>query len=290
MMANVFAANNVAVITGAANGIGRALARRCASEEMRVVLADKDAAALSATASELQASGAQVLAVPTDVSQARDMEVLADTTMSTFGRLHLLCNNAGVGITTPILESTIEDWEWALGVNLWGVIHGERVFVPLMRARHEPCHIVNTASIAGLISPPGLGLYRTTKHAVVAYSEALYHELAEQAPHIKVSVLCPGIVKTQIMSSAHRPLATSGEAPAAHGQNNPEEQRLKGVLEEGMAPEAVAELVFQSVREERFYILTHPECNWQIQDRMEDILLGRNPTGTTTPRPPQNAR
>jgi NAD(P)-dependent dehydrogenase (short-subunit alcohol dehydrogenase family) len=283
-MADVLAPNNVAVITGAASGIGRALSKRCASEGMRMVLADKDVAALSATASELQASGAKVLAVPTDVSRAGDIEALAEATMSTFGAPHLLCNNAGVGITTPILESTIEDWEWALGVNLWGVIQGVRVFVPHMRTYHEPCHIVNTASIAGLISPPGLGVYRTTKHAVVAYSEALYHELAEEASHIKISVLCPGIVKTQIMSSAHRPQATPGDAPASQEQDNREEQRLKGALQEGMAPEAVAELVFQAVREERFYILTHPERNWQIRDRMEDILLGRNPTGTTKPK------
>jgi NAD(P)-dependent dehydrogenase (short-subunit alcohol dehydrogenase family) len=284
MMTDVFKANNVAVITGAANGIGWALARRCASEGMRVVLADKDAAALSATAAELQASGAQVLAVPTDVSRAHDMEALAEATTSTFGAVHLLCNNAGVGITTPILYSTIEDWEWALGVNLWGVIHGVRVFVPLMRAHHDLCHIVNTASIAGLISPPGLGMYRTTKHAVVAYSEALYHELAEQAPYIKVSVLCPGIVKTQIMSSAHRPHIATENETAKPGQESEEELRLQRALEEGMAPEAVADLVFQAVREERFYILTHPERNWQIRDRLEDILLGRNPTGTTKPR------
>ena len=285
-MTDVFAANNVAVITGAANGIGRVLARRCASEGMRVVLADKNAAALSATAAELQASGAEILAVPTDVSQAHDMEALAEATRSTFEVAHLLCNNAGVGITTPILQSTIEDWEWALGVNLWGVIHVVRVFVPLMRAHHDPCHIVNTASIAGLISPPGLGVYRTTKHAVVAYSEALYHELAEQAPHIKISVLCPGIVKTQIMSSAHRPQIATENETTMRGQDSEEEQRLQRALEEGMAPEAVAELVFQAVREERFYILTHPERNWQIRDRMEDILLGRNPTGTTRSRFP----
>jgi NAD(P)-dependent dehydrogenase (short-subunit alcohol dehydrogenase family) len=288
-MAEVLAVNNVAVITGAASGIGWALAKRCASQRMRVVLADKNAAALSATAAEIRASGVEVLAVPTDVSRAHDMEVLAEAIRSTFGRVHLLCNNAGVGITTPILQSTIEDWEWALGVNLWSVIHGVRVFVPLMRSHQDPCHIVNTASIAGLISPPGLGVYRTTKHAVVAYSEALYHELAEQAPHIKISVLCPGIVKTQILSSAHRAQAMSGDVPAAERLDNTEEQRLKGAFQEGMAPEAVAELVFEAVREERFYILTHPERNWQIRDRMEDILLERNPTGTTTPHSPQNA-
>lgn len=266
----------VAVVTGAANGIGRALAERCVSKGMRVVLADKDAAALSAMAKELQVAGADVLAVPTDVSRTGEVEALAKATLSTFGTTHLLCNNAGVGIATPILESTIEDWEWALGVNLWGVIHGVRSFVPAMRAQLEECHIVNTASIAGLISPPGLGVYRTTKHAVVAFSEALYHEVREVAPHIHVSVLCPGLVKTGILSSARR---LEHSALPAGGTNNPEEERLRLALEEGMAPEVVADLVFQAIREERFYILTHPERNRQIRDRMEDILLQRNPTG-----------
>ena len=285
-MAEVFSQGRVAVITGAANGIGRALSLRCAHEGMRVVLADKSVNALSATAAELQALGAEVLAVPTDVSLAHDLEALADAARSTFGAVHLLCNNAGVGIVTPILESTILDWEWALGVNLWSVIHGVRIFLPIMRAQHDPCHIINTASIAGLISPPGLGVYRTTKHAVVAFSEALYHELAEHAPHINVSVLCPAIVKTQILSSAYRAQAMAGNTPAVQRQGNAEELRLRQVQETGMAPEAVAEFVFQAVRKNRFYILTHPERNWQIRDRMEDILLGRNPTGTTTPRPP----
>ena len=271
----------VAVITGAASGIGRALAQRCALAGMRVVLADKQAETLRATAAELQASGATVLAVPTDVSQAREIEGLAEATITTFGAVHLLCNNAGVGIVTPILDSSAADWEWALGVNLWSVIHAVRVFLPLMREQDEPCHIVNTASIAGLIAPPGLGVYRTTKHAVVAFSEALYHELRERAPQINVSVLCPGIVKTQIMNSAQR----AGEA----SMDPTEAQRLQRALEDGMAPEQVAELVLRAVREEQFYILTHPERNWQIRNRMEDILLGRNPTGTVVTSPSERA-
>lgn len=262
--------NKVAVVTGAASGIGRALAQRCVQEGMRVVLADKDAAALHVTAHELQANGAEVLAVPTDVSQVRDIEALADATMATFGAVQLLCNNAGVGIVTPILDSTVADWEWALGVNLWSVIHAVRVFVPLMRAQQVPCHIVNTASIAGLISPPGLGVYRTTKHAVVAFSEALYHELAEREPLINVSVLCPAIVKTQIMRSARREADASGDTS--------EEGRLKQVLAKGLEPETVAVQVLAAVRAEQFYILTHPERNWQIQQRMEDVLQGRNPS------------
>jgi NAD(P)-dependent dehydrogenase (short-subunit alcohol dehydrogenase family) len=262
--------DKVAVIIGAASGIGLALARRCAQAEMRVVLVDNNAGALYAAATALQAQGADVLAVPTDVGQARDIEALADATIATFGAVHLLCNNAGVGIVTPILESTVADWEWALNVNLWSVIHAVRVFVPLMRAQQVPCHIVNTASIAGLISPPGLGVYRTIKHAVVAFSEALYHELAANAPLIKVSVLCPGVVKTKSMSSSHRLADDTGD--------NGEERRLQQVIEAGMAPKTVADHVWQALREERFYILTHPERNWQIRAHMEDILLGQNPS------------
>jgi NAD(P)-dependent dehydrogenase (short-subunit alcohol dehydrogenase family) len=269
----------VAVITGAASGIGRSLALRCAQQGMRVVIADKDAEALRVTAAELQATGADVLAVPTDVAQAQAVEALGEATISAFGSVHLLCNNAGVGIVTPILESTIADWEWALGVNLWGVIHGVRVFTPLMRAEQSPCHIVNTASIAGLISPPGLGIYRTTKHAVVAFSEALYHELAEHAPHIHVSVLCPGIVKTRILGSAYREEKQPTDTPQSQGKDDREAHRLQQAVDAGMEPEVIADLVLSAVREERFYILTHPERNWQIRDRMEAILAGHNPSG-----------
>jgi short-subunit dehydrogenase len=152
-----------------------------------------------------------------------------------------------------------------------------RIFVPIMRAQNEPCHIVNTASIAGLISPPGLSVYRTNKFAVVGFSESLYHELAEQAPQIGISVLVPGMVKTDILSSAQCPGQVQGDVR--------EEQRLRQALEAAMPPEAVADLVLEAVREEHFYILTHPERNWQIRNRVEDILLGRNPTGTVAPSP-----
>ncbi len=263
--------DKVAVVTGAASGIGKALAFRFAQEGMRVVLADLRVSALEATASELQASGAHVLAVPTDVSKAQDINSLAEATVSAFGGVHLLCNNAGVGIMTQILESTAAVWEWALGVNLWGVVDGVRVFAPIMRAQGVPCHIVNTASIAGVISPPGLGVYRTTKFAVVGFTEALYHELAEHSPQIGVSLLLPGVVRTDILSSASR----SGEEPGDVALP----QRLQQALETAMPPESVAYLVLEAVREERFYILTHPERNWQIRERTEDILLGRNPTG-----------
>ena len=172
--------DKVAVITGAASGLGRAMADRCVQEGMKVVLADVEVEELAKTEASMKASGATVLALRTDVSQASDMEALAQKTLEAFGAVHLLCNNAGVGTDAAIWKSTIADWEWVIGVNLWGVIHGVRIFVPIMLKQDTESHIVNTASMAGLISGPGLGAYKVTKHAVVALSETLYHELAER--------------------------------------------------------------------------------------------------------------
>ena len=212
----------VAVVTGAASGIGRALADRSVQEGMKVVLADVEVEALAKTEAGLKSSGATVLAVPTDVSQARDVAALAQKTLEVFGAVHLLCNNAGVGTEAAIWESTLEEWEWVMGVNLWGVIHGVRAFVPHMLAQDTECHIVNTASMAGLISGPGLGAYKVTKHAVVSLSETLYHELAERGARVGVSVLCPGIVNTRIMESARnrpgRPLTTKAPDRASEAR------------------------------------------------------------------------
>jgi NAD(P)-dependent dehydrogenase (short-subunit alcohol dehydrogenase family) len=271
----------VAVVTGAASGIGRGLAERCAQEGMKVVLADIEEKALMRASQELQAAGAQVLAVQTDVSKVTDVEALAQKTMATYGAVHLLFNNAGVGAGTVVWESTLADWEWTLGVNLWGVIHGIRTFVPFMLEQQTEGHIVNTASIAGLISGPGLGIYKVTKHGVVTLSETLYHELALRRANIKVSVLCPGFVSTRIMDSArNRPV---------HLQNDPTEERMspaseamlqfmRQVVESGMPPHQVADIVFQAIRDEKFYIFTHPELKEAIRVRMEDILQERHPT------------
>jgi NAD(P)-dependent dehydrogenase (short-subunit alcohol dehydrogenase family) len=270
--------DKVAVITGAASGIGRALADRCVQEGMKVVLADVEVEALTKTGASLQASGATVLAVRTDVSQARDVEALAQKTLEVFGAVHLLCNNAGVGTGAGIWESTSAEWEWVLGVNLWGVIHGVRVFVPLMLAQDTECHIVNTASIAGLISGPGLGAYKVTKHAVVALSETLYNELAERGANVKVSVLCPGIVNTRIMESARNlpeHLATTGLLAPASGARW---EALRQLVPAGMPPVQVANAVFEALRKDQFYILTHPEGKEAVRTRMEDILQERNPT------------
>jgi NAD(P)-dependent dehydrogenase (short-subunit alcohol dehydrogenase family) len=271
----------VAVVTGAASGIGRGLAERCAKARMKVVLADIEEQALMRASQELQAAGASVLAVQTDVSKAGDVEALAQKAFDTYGAVHLLFNNAGVGAGAFIWESTLADWEWTLSVNLWGVIHGIRTFVPLMLEQQTEGHIVNTASVAGLTSGPGLGMYKVTKHGVVTLSETLYHELALRGAHIKVSVLCPGFVSTQIMDAArNRPV---------HLQNDPTEERMgpeseamlqfmRQAVQAGMPPHHVADIVFQALRDETFYILTHPEWKEAIRVRMEDILQERNPT------------
>jgi NAD(P)-dependent dehydrogenase (short-subunit alcohol dehydrogenase family) len=190
----------------------------------------------------------------------------------------LLCNNAGVaGRPVAVWENTIADWEWVMGVNLWSVIHGMRVFVPIMLAQETECHVVNTASMAGLISCPGLAPYKVTKHGVVTLSETLHHELAERGAKVKISVLCPGVVKTRIMESErNRPgrLGTTEPSCPASGSGW---ETLRQLVQAGMPPAQVAAAVFQAIREDRFYILTHPEDKASVRTRMEDILQERNP-------------
>ena len=268
-------------MTGAASGIGRGLAERCAQEGMQVVLADIEEKALMQASQALKAAGAQVLAVQTDVSKGPDVEALAKKTMETYGAVHLLFNNAGVGAGTSIWESSLAHWEWTMGVNLWGVIHGIRTFVPLMLEQQTEGHIVNTASIAGLTAGPGLGIYKVTKHGVVTLSETLYHELALRGANIKVSVLCPGFVRTQIMDSArNRPVQLQNEPTEERMSPESEAmlQFMRQAVEAGMPPNQVADIVFQAIRDENFYILTHPEWKEAIRVRMEDILQERYPT------------
>ncbi len=266
---------NVAVITGAASGIGRGLAERFAAEGMKVVLADVEEAALAKLSAALEAKGATVLAVKTDVSNAAEVENLAERTLETFGAVHILCNNAGVACSRPIWEHTVADWEWVLGVNLWGVIHGIRAFVPRMLAQGDPCHIVNTASILGLVSGGGTGIYKVSKHGVVVLSEVLADELAQKGANIHVHVLCPGWVRTGILDSErNRP-----DALQNHKTQTPSRLQTIGgsgdaraEMEAGMSPTEVAEHVYNAIQNGTFYIHTHPEHKTAIRERMERIL------------------
>ncbi|HEX8194776.1 MAG TPA: SDR family NAD(P)-dependent oxidoreductase [Pyrinomonadaceae bacterium] len=272
--------NKVAVITGAASGIGRGLTERCALEGMKVVLADVEETALDQTAQELKDAGADVLAVRTDVSKSEEIEALASKTLDAFGAVHLLFNNAGVGAGTTVWESTLADWEWVLGVNLWGVIYGVRTFVPIMKKQDEECHIVNTASIAGLTSGPSLGVYKVSKHGVVSLSETLACELAVIGSKIKVSVLCPAGVNTRIMDSErNRPAEMQNDSAveSTHPAVKQMDEMLRQLIETGMSPAQIADTVFDAIRSEKFYILTHAEMKPMLQKRMEDILQERNP-------------
>ena len=267
---------NVAVITGAANGIGRGLAERFAAEGMQVVLADIETEPLAKLEADLSAKGATVLAVRTDVSNPADVENLAARTLDAFGGVHILCNNAGVACSRPIWEHTVADWEWVLGVNLWGVIHGIRTFVPRMLAQGDPCHIVNTASILGLVSGSGEGIYKVSKHGVVVLSETLAAELAEKGTNIQVHVLCPGWVRTGILDSARNrptdlqnPVIEKNTAQPAHEGLG---SSARAAMEGGISPAAVAEHVYQAIQDGTFYIHTHPEHKTWIRQRMDHIL------------------
>ena len=268
----------VAVVTGAASGIGAALAGRFASEGMRVVLADVETGPLQEAADKLAADGAEVLAVPTDVSRGNDVDRLAAAAADAFGPVHMLCNNAGVGAGGLLADLTTEDWEWVLGGNLWGVIHGLRAFLPGMLTHGEPGHIVNTASLAGLVSAPMMGPYGASKFAVVGISEALYHELQLTGSRIGASVLCPGWVNTQIYASERNRPTGMGSANAGLGvDGDPRAEMLRQILASGMAPDAVADLVLEAIRDGRFYVLTHPEMTPAVESRMRGILDGHNP-------------
>jgi NAD(P)-dependent dehydrogenase (short-subunit alcohol dehydrogenase family) len=268
----------VAVVTGAASGIGRAIAERLAGEGMKVVLADVEQGALGKAEAEMKAGGASVMAVQTDVSKGKDVEALARKTMDAFGAVHVLCNNAGVAVGGLSWERTEADWEWGLGVNLWGVINGIRVFVPIMLAQGTEGHVVNTASMAGLISLPVMSVYSVAKYGIVALSEAMHHELALSGAKLKVSVLCPGWVNTQLMDSErNRPTELMNDqepGPTVEAFK----ETVRGLLVAGLTPEAVADRVLNAIRDEKFYILTHPDMKEAIRTRMETILEERNPT------------
>jgi NAD(P)-dependent dehydrogenase (short-subunit alcohol dehydrogenase family) len=267
----------VAVITGGASGIGRAVAQRAAAEGMKVVLADIEEGPLEEAENELTAHGAEALGVVTDVSDAASVHALRDRALDRFGAVHLVHNNAGIGLGGPIWEISEEDWRWILGVNVWGVIHGIATFVPLFVEQGEG-HVVNTASVAGLTTAPFLGPYNATKQAVVAISETLFKDLQAVGAPIGVSVLCPGFVQTRIAESDRNRPAWAPD----HEVGGAAELRsaVQSLVDGGIPAAAVADRVIDAVRTDTFYILTHPELEDAIRTRFDDILQGRPPSPT----------
>lgn len=269
----------MAVVTGAASGIGRALAAQCAREGMKVVLADLEEQALRQTEKELRDAGFETLAVPTDVSKEDDVQLLAKVTREFFGGIHLLFNNAGVGAGSMIWNSMKADWKWVMNVNLWGAIHKTQVFVPLMLQQQGESHIIFTASQAGLESGPFNGIYRVTKHALVCFSETLYHELKIMNASIGVSVLCPGFVNTKICDAErNRPAELANPPIGSSPQWEFVDRIMRNAVAAGMDPAEVAALTFTAIRQNRFYILPHPETKPAVRLRMDDILNERNPS------------
>jgi len=246
---------------------------------MSIVLADVEPNALASAEAEMKAAGAKVIGVRTDVSKAAEVEALAQKTLAAFGAVHIVANNAGVAEGGNVWDNTVADWEWVLGVNMWGVIHGVRVFTPIMLAQGSEGHIVNTASVAGLISPPGMGIYCVSKHAVVTLTECLHHDLAQNTDKLKCSVLCPAYVPTGIADSGRNRPAELSQTRQKTAADLALDASLKKAVQSGKLSAAdVAEKVYEAVFEERFYILTHPKIKPSIQWRMEDILQERNPT------------
>jgi NAD(P)-dependent dehydrogenase (short-subunit alcohol dehydrogenase family) len=264
----------VAVVTGAANGIGFGLARRFLAEGMKVVAADLNAEDLDRAVAELGAAGGEVLGVRTDVSDAASVQALADAAVARFGAAHVLCNNAGVGGFQRFGSTSLDTWRWIMGVNIWGPIHGCQAFLPILEAQDE-AHIVNTASMAGFIYAPYNAPYNVTKAGVVALTEGLYREFATEKPHIGLSVLCPAFTATRIGDDERN-------APAAHARRvdtdpdlEPMRQELNANLAAGKAPDEVADQVVRGIRARTLHIFTHPEWLGVIETRAQNILAGR---------------
>ena len=276
-----------AVLTGAGSGFGLECARIAASRGMNLVLVDVQQEALERASAELQASGVPVLAQRVDVSNAGQMEALAQAVQQRFGAPHFVFNNAGVALGGLVWENSVAEWEWLLGVNLWGVIHGVRLFTPMMldAARRDPDwrgHIVNTASMAGLVTPPNMGIYNVSKHAVVSLTETLYQDLRLVSDQIGASVLCPFFVPTGINQSAsHRP----GDAPLTRSQKIGRAMADKAVQSGKVTAAGVANKVFEAISADQFYIYSHPKALRSVQTRMEDIVQAHNPGDPFADRP-----
>ncbi len=261
----------VAVVTGAASGMGRAFAERFAAEGMKVVLADIETPALEISVAELRARGYDVIGVETDVAKPEAVQALADRTLAEYGKVHVVCNNAGVEgyLRGPLWEATDKDWQWTFGVDFWGVVNGVRTFLPLMLAQEEEGHIVNTASATGLVMSSNM--YGIAKHAVVALSEVLYAQLEQAGAPVGISVLCPGMVNTRLFfGSRNRPqeLRNEGEEPPARPYRD---------LSNEMPPADVAGIVIDAIRDDQFYILTDHDWDERMRTRWDNIINRRNP-------------
>lgn len=282
--------DKTAVLTGAGSGFGLECARIGAKLGMNLVLVDVQQDALDKAQAELEAAGAQVLARKVDVSSAEQMDALAQAVQQRFGAPHFVFNNAGVGSGGLIWENSVKDWEWVLGVNVWGVIHGVRLFTPMMlaAAKADPTyrgHIVNTASMAGLLTPPNMGIYNVSKHAVVSLSETLYQDLKLVTDQVGASVLCPYFVPTGI-SQSHRnkPAALADEKPT-QSQMIGQAMSDKAVSSGKITAAQVAEMVFHAMQHDQFYIYSHPKALGNAQSRFDAIVAGTNPPDPFAERP-----
>jgi NAD(P)-dependent dehydrogenase (short-subunit alcohol dehydrogenase family) len=288
-------AGKTAVLTGAGSGFGLECARIGARLGMNLVLVDVQQDALDAAAAEIRAAGSQVLACRVDVSNAAQMEQLGADVLARFGAPHLVFNNAGVGSGGLIWENSVHDWEWVLGVNLMGVVHGVRVFTPMMldAARNNPAwrgHIVNTASMAGLLTPPNMGVYNVSKHAVVSLSETLYQDLSLVSDQVGASVLCPYFVPTGINDShRNRPGALAADKPT-RSQLIGQAMIAKAVSSGKVTAADVAQKVFDAVAAGQFYIFSHPQALGAVRTRLEDIVQVRNPTDPFADKPELGAQ
>lgn len=271
----------VAVITGGAAGLGKAMAERFAAEGVKLVLADIEQKVLDKTVAEFKAKGVDCIGVVGDVSKEETIKKLLDATLKAYGKVNILCNNAGVASGGVTWERSVKDWEWVLGVNLWSVIHGIHLFVPQMLKQGDECHIVNTASMAGLTSNPFMATYNVTKHGVVTLSETVFQELKLMKANVGVSVLCPAWVKTNIHESERNRPAELTEA-AAPAKPDPMramlEQQVKALIAGGLEPSVIGEAVFNAVKNQTFYILTHEDTIPAIQRRCDEIINRKDPS------------
>ncbi len=269
-----------AVITGGASGIGLAMAHHFGAEGMRLVVGDVEAPALDAAVTELTDAGFEVVSEVIDVREIDDLKRLEATAIENFGNVHVLCNNAGVGGGGAVADpDNLATWKWTIDIDLWGVIYGCKVFLPAMIAHGEPCHVVNTASMAGHASPPMMGAYNVSKYGVVALSETLTREMQMEQTNVGVSVLCPAFVKTGIAESARNmPDDVAATVPERSDNEDGVQSFISALVDGGISPDIVAQAVVDAVKDNTFWILTHENTKAGITARAKEIVEGRNPT------------